>query len=172
MGCQVSYNVSVHKLMLYADDILLFVSDTPNTPDPFSKLSGYKINWTKSEALPLTWFHPTTIYQAGSFRWPKQGLQYLGIIFPPKTDNTVKGKFVLQWFDKGVLTLGSVMLSRWFPSPGPTTGGGVGEKSWWLLVKGVRYPNFIKRYCPMGKIKLWQLCLCWGKGFGCIIWWR
>lgn len=80
----VTYNGSVHKLMLYLDDILLLVSE-PVTPVPsllntinfFTKLSGYKINWDKSEALPLTQYCPTMFFQAARFRWSKQGLQYL-----------------------------------------------------------------------------------------------
>lgn len=50
-----------HKLMLYADDILLFVTQPDHSipalleiVESFSRISGYNINWTKSEALPLT----------------------------------------------------------------------------------------------------------------------
>ena len=50
-----------HKLFLYADDILL-VTSNPETAvpqimsliDTFSLISGYKINWGKSEAMPLS----------------------------------------------------------------------------------------------------------------------
>lgn len=56
---------TLHKLVLYADDILCFITD-PETSVPcllniintFSKLSGYKINCNKSEALPLTSYCP------------------------------------------------------------------------------------------------------------------
>ncbi len=71
----VSYNDSTHKLFMYADYILLLVSDLVvsipsllNTINTFSKFSGYKVNWEKSEALPPTKFRPTTFFQAGRFR--------------------------------------------------------------------------------------------------------
>lgn len=50
-----------HKLLLYADDILAVISDPlasrphlMDTSQSFSKLSGYTINWNKSEAMPLS----------------------------------------------------------------------------------------------------------------------
>lgn len=119
----VAYNGSVHKLMLYADDVLLLVSEplTPvpsllNTINSFSKLSGYKINWDKSEALPLTQYCPTMFFQADRFRWSKQGLQYLSILSPKKLNNIIKANFgplrnaeTWYWYKTLVLTL----LSLW-----------------------------------------------------------
>lgn len=50
-----------HKLFLYADDILLIssnpdeaVSSMSSIIDSFSEISGYTINWSKSEAMPLS----------------------------------------------------------------------------------------------------------------------
>lgn len=50
-----------HKLMLYANDILFLTSDPHNslpalmnTIDIYSTLSGYQINWTKSEGMPIS----------------------------------------------------------------------------------------------------------------------
>lgn len=50
-----------HKLLLYADNILKLIKDPlnsiphlMNTIQSYSKLSGYKINWTKSEAMPIS----------------------------------------------------------------------------------------------------------------------
>ena len=52
-----------NKLLLYADDILALVKDPlksipqlMDTIQSYSKLSGYKINWTKSEAMPIQTF--------------------------------------------------------------------------------------------------------------------
>ena len=88
---------SVHKLMLYADDILLLVSDPEQsihtlleTINSFSKLSGYKVNWSKSEALPLTAYCPRTLFQEGAFQWPAEGLKYLGITFPQQIDDVIR----------------------------------------------------------------------------------
>lgn len=57
----ISVGTQQHKILLYADDILLLVSDPSNsvphimdTIENYSKYLGYKINWGKSEVLPLT----------------------------------------------------------------------------------------------------------------------
>lgn len=49
-----------HKIALYADDIVLFITNpTKSIPvvleiiNQFSKFSGYKINFSKSEVMPL-----------------------------------------------------------------------------------------------------------------------
>lgn len=50
-----------HKLILYADYILLLISDPCNSIplvlnriEAFSEISGYKINWHKLEAMPVS----------------------------------------------------------------------------------------------------------------------
>ena len=108
--------------MLYADDILLFVSDPQvsvppllNIIDSFSKFSGYKVNWTKSEAMPLTKFCPTTLFQLGKFTWPRQGIQYLGILFPPRLDNLFKVNFepLIQKISVDVKRWSTLPMSLW-----------------------------------------------------------
>lgn len=49
-----------HELSLYADDLLLYISEPQNTLlhimttlDRFTELSGYKINVSKSELFPV-----------------------------------------------------------------------------------------------------------------------
>lgn len=49
-----------HKISLYADDVLLFITSPETSMPPlvnvirlFSSFSGYKINFNKSEAMPL-----------------------------------------------------------------------------------------------------------------------
>ena len=51
------------------DDILLFVSEPARSVlchlkiiNTFSKFLGYKVNWSKSEALPLTVYCPSTVF--------------------------------------------------------------------------------------------------------------
>lgn len=85
----VRVGITSHKLMLYADDILLKVSDLVrsilvllHTLYSFSKLSGYKLNSSKSEALPLTSYCPQSLFQAGTFQWPREDIRYLGMLFP------------------------------------------------------------------------------------------
>ncbi len=53
-----------HRIVLYADDILLFVKNSESSIpiilsiiNEFSKISGYKINFEKSEALPSGTFN-------------------------------------------------------------------------------------------------------------------
>jgi len=50
-----------HKMLMYADDILLLIKDPlvliPNvlsTIESFSKISGYEMNWQKSECMPIS----------------------------------------------------------------------------------------------------------------------
>ena len=74
-----------HKLFLYADDILL-VSSNPETTVPiisslidrFTKISGYRINWTKSEVMPLSNIATQSLCTKWLFRWVPSGMTYLG----------------------------------------------------------------------------------------------
>uniref|UniRef100_A0A3B4WQI6 Reverse transcriptase domain-containing protein n=1 Tax=Seriola lalandi dorsalis TaxID=1841481 RepID=A0A3B4WQI6_SERLL len=56
----IKFGTSEHKLSLYADDLLLYRSDPYTSVPPllkclkeYSAVSGYKLNYTKSEILPL-----------------------------------------------------------------------------------------------------------------------
>lgn len=94
---EVKMNESTHKIMLYADDILWFASDPTrsvpallDTTESFSKISEYKVNWSKSEALPLTSHCPKTFFQAGLFQWPTEGIKCLGILFPQQIGKIIE----------------------------------------------------------------------------------
>lgn len=73
---------------MYTDDILL-VSRNPQTAvpiigsliDSFSQISGYKINWTKSEAMPISNTSTESFSTGWPFRLVPSGIMYLGIKF-------------------------------------------------------------------------------------------
>ncbi len=49
----------------------------------FGFYSGYKINMSKTEALPMTNLISTQLKTSSLFRWPREGIWYLGINIPP-----------------------------------------------------------------------------------------
>ena len=79
-----------HKISLYADDILLYVTDPLTSVPPilkildqFGKFSGYKINNEKSEMFPLN--PPAALIPAAHFpfRIVQKSFTYLGIEITP-----------------------------------------------------------------------------------------
>uniref|UniRef100_A0A8C6S598 Reverse transcriptase domain-containing protein n=1 Tax=Neogobius melanostomus TaxID=47308 RepID=A0A8C6S598_9GOBI len=76
-----------HYISLYADDILIYTSNPHvsipfllQTFEQFGKISGYKVNWTKSAVMPLN----GTSTNLESFNIPVAGsLKYLGISIYP-----------------------------------------------------------------------------------------
>lgn len=74
------------KLNLHADDILVTLKE-PSVSFPallalvesFSHLSGYKINWGKSEAMPLNQYTFQLDVAGTPFVWKNKGKKYLGI---------------------------------------------------------------------------------------------
>lgn len=118
-----------HKLLLYADDILLLTSNPGvavpqilSLNDAFSHISGYKINWGKSEAMPLSSFCPPSIRQNWQFKCLPSGLVYLGIDLTPglkeiMTENILplllKIESTLQnWSNIGLSLLGKVNILK------------------------------------------------------------
>lgn len=74
---------SIHKLLLYADDILMFFSEPEHSLptlfkiiNTFSHRSGYKVNWLKSETLQLNSHCLRTMFQRGNLSWPSNGIKY------------------------------------------------------------------------------------------------
>ena len=81
---------TTHKIALYADDVLLFLSRpevsvpaTLSIINSFGSISGYKINYTKSEAMPLGNYGSTTSDTNFPFSWATSGFVYLGIKVSP-----------------------------------------------------------------------------------------
>lgn len=88
-----------HKITLYADDVLIVVTDPENsipclieTINVFSSFSDYKINFTKSEAMPLGLLKQVPM-RSFPFKWSPEGFIYLGIYVTPKFEQLYKANF-------------------------------------------------------------------------------
>lgn len=86
-----------HKLLLYADDMLVMLTQPEksipnllNCIEEFTLLSGYRINWDKSEAMPLSGHCPSTLLHRWKFRWASKGIKYLGIRITPDYKDMVR----------------------------------------------------------------------------------
>ena len=91
---------SEHKLLLYADDILAVVSEPlsslphlMDTIQSFSRFSGYSINWSKSEAMPLSRSCMASMVEKFNFRWVREGMKYLGIKLSEDIENIIALNF-------------------------------------------------------------------------------
>ena len=81
-------NQRQYKIFLYADIVLLFIMQPKisimsvlSVINELSKFSGYKINFGKSEAMPLGQVHHSP--PLSPFRWATEGFVYLGIFITP-----------------------------------------------------------------------------------------
>ena len=77
---------TVHKLSLYADDLLLYMSNPVaslpvvlNILDNFGSYSGYKLNLYKSEILPINSLAKSISPAFFPFRHVTDGFKYLGV---------------------------------------------------------------------------------------------
>lgn len=75
-----------HKMSVFADDVLISLSDpTKSTPplldlvSSFSCLSGYRVNWDKSEVMALSDLCSERDFQTWGFHWVSEKLKYLGV---------------------------------------------------------------------------------------------
>ena len=77
-----------HKLSLYADDLLLYISDPLGSLyvfsilNSFGKISGYKLNLQKSELLPINKIAKTLPFQNFSLGQTSEYITYLGVQIP------------------------------------------------------------------------------------------
>lgn len=81
-----------HVISLFADDVLLYlkypdvsIHAVLNSIATFGELSGYKINLSKSVALPFN-IPPDKPVQS-PFQLSEKGFKYLGIFVPPDLSN-------------------------------------------------------------------------------------
>lgn len=126
---------TTHKVALYADDILLFLTK-PDISIPtilsiikeFSSFSGYKINYGKSEAMPLG--SPTDLASLANcpFKLSPTGFTYLGIKVSPDLTELWKLNFspivtkikkdLDRWHDLPLSFMGRISLIKMNVFPG------------------------------------------------------
>ena len=90
-----------HKISLYADDVLLFMlNPSVSVPcliqiiDRFAAFSGYKVNFSKSEAMTLgNLRQPPDIPKPFPFKWSPTGFIDLGIYITPKFNQLFQANF-------------------------------------------------------------------------------
>lgn len=126
-----------HKVSLYADDLLLYISD-PHTSLPaifnileqYSKLSGYRPNYQKSQLFPLNSLARSLPKSISPFKWAETGFRYLGIFICPSLSNMMNKNFLplLESMEKD--------FDRWTLLPLSLVGRA-------NLVKMVIFPKFL-----------------------------
>ncbi len=90
-----------HVISSYAYDVLLYLSN-PETSvaraaeliRSFGQLSGYKMNYSKSAAMPLSSNVSWTPACSDPFRWSPSGFTYLGIHSTPALSGLYKANFI------------------------------------------------------------------------------
>lgn len=77
------------RINLYADDVILYLRDVVKSIPfllslitSFSKISGYAINWSKSELMPLCNIHSPGFLQNVPFKVVESHFSYLGLTIP------------------------------------------------------------------------------------------
>ena len=105
-----------HKVSLYADDLLLFVSN-PDTSmqfalslfNHFSQFSGYKINLGKSELFPINYEAHASVTNCLPFKIEKNKFSYLGILVTKRFKDLFKENFI------SLLNQVKQTLAQWSP---------------------------------------------------------
>ena len=95
-----------HRISLYADDVVLFLSRPEVSLPPllgliekFGEISGYTVNWDKSEFLPLTGDLDPNFLKNLSFKIVYDKIKYLGVTIPKDPKLIYKLNF-LDMIDK------------------------------------------------------------------------
>jgi len=91
---------TTNKILLYADDILTFITEPETsmpalleTIDLFHLFSGYRVNWTKSELMPVRCDDPGTLEHT-PFRLAWEKFTYLGLEITRKYNGLFEANYV------------------------------------------------------------------------------
>ncbi len=120
---------SVHKIALFADDVLLVIENLSYSIPPlmqclheYGLVSGYKINESKSEAMMIFGVWPSQLNEQVSFHWSKQGFRYLGITLTPNPSQLFEANYkklikqikndVIRWEILPLSLLGRIEVIR------------------------------------------------------------
>lgn len=89
-----------HKISLYADDVALFVSDPEQSIlhllqliNSFGEVSGYTINWQKSELISIAIDLDPLFLSSTHFKITSDYVKYLGIKISKKPNGLFKLNF-------------------------------------------------------------------------------
>lgn len=89
-----------HKLRSFVDELLVLMSHPQDSVPPlldivnkFSEISGYKVNWSKSEVIPLSRHCQKKDFHEWRFQWVHKNMKYLCIPLNPGLVNIVKDHF-------------------------------------------------------------------------------
>lgn len=98
----ISIKGTTHSISLYADNILIYLSDVANSVphvlnlfEEFGSFSGYKINWSKSLLMPLNLAAKKLTLSSLPIDLEHNGFTYLGIQIRPSLSSIVKDNFNL-----------------------------------------------------------------------------
>ena len=107
-----------HKLALYADDLLVFISQPTKSFSSFltclksySAVLGYKINYSKSEAFPINLTEQQIKMLPGSFKWCPDSFKYLGINVCSSYDKVYQENYI------SLMDRSRADMQRWMDLP-------------------------------------------------------
>lgn len=78
--CGITDGGGAYKISLYADDVILYITNPLlsiptllSCLDDFGKVSSYKVNENKSEAMMLVGKWPSELEEKVTFNWSSEG---------------------------------------------------------------------------------------------------
>lgn len=111
-----------NKILIFADDVLVLLSEPKKSIPPlldlvnsFSEISGYRVNWDKSEVMPLSDLCTEKDFHTWKFRWTSGKFKYLGIYLSAGLRNIVPNNFdpVLNNIQHLIKGWDKLQLSLW-----------------------------------------------------------